>query len=295
MPEQVPPNRRPAQRPGEFVNTWSVPGFIGKPAAGPAQPDGHHEKRCLPTGWGILRGRAARSIWAAPVLHPGTLLTPLGAPLIGFCCHHPGESITLPTNPRAARVLPRSICPPLHYAYHAVQRRGARCADCSFEWQIRLPQPARGAEDCRRHRRAGRAAEWAREPWALFYCSQLGIDESRDLLGPQFNVPPRSRSPARAAWSVADHHPEPRAVGARGPRSRFGLRSSLPISCGVAVAPIGRRWSAAPRCSKETVLNRDDPWAVSLNFRVSWQHHARPSAAATADRRHGQQLTGPTI
>ncbi len=106
------------KRPGEFVNTWSVPGFIGEGLQPAELGWGTHEKRLPADGREHPVGPRC-SIYLA---QPGCITqvrswTPIGGPLIGFCITH-GESITLAdylTVRQGDQVVYR---PTVHYAYH---------------------------------------------------------------------------------------------------------------------------------------------------------------------------------
>jgi homospermidine synthase len=106
------------KRLGEFVNTWSVPGFWGEGSQPAELGWGTHEKR-LPED---ARRHKVGSRCAIYLNRPGCTTevrswTPIGGPLIGFCITH-GESITLSdylTVWEDGRAVYR---PTVHYAYH---------------------------------------------------------------------------------------------------------------------------------------------------------------------------------
>lgn len=108
----------PRKRPGEFVNTWSVEGFIGEGCQPAELGWGSHERHFPPDGRRHTTGCQA----AIYLNRPGASVrvrtwTPKAGPILGFLITH-GESISLadyltlgdPRNP--------VYRPTVHYAYH---------------------------------------------------------------------------------------------------------------------------------------------------------------------------------
>jgi homospermidine synthase len=108
----------PRKQPGEFINTWSVEGFLGE-GCQPAElgwgsheryfpHDGHrHERGCRAAIWLDRPGAATRvRTW-----------TPLAGPLHGFLITH-GESISLADYFSIGTGDRPQYRPTVHYAYH---------------------------------------------------------------------------------------------------------------------------------------------------------------------------------
>lgn len=106
------------KRPGEFVNTWSVDGFVGEGAQPAELGWGTHEKTLPPQGRLHDFGRKC----AAYLLQPGAgtrvrTWTPKAGPFHAFLITH-GESISIPdflSHRENGNVVYR---PTVHYAYH---------------------------------------------------------------------------------------------------------------------------------------------------------------------------------
>lgn len=108
----------PPKKVGEFVNTWSVHGFVGEGCQPAELGWGTHEKHFPPDG----RRHSFGSGCAIYLDRPGASVrvrtwTPLGGPLHGFLITH-GESISIAdyfSVRDGARLCYR---PTVHYAYH---------------------------------------------------------------------------------------------------------------------------------------------------------------------------------
>jgi homospermidine synthase len=106
------------KKPNEFVNTWSVDGFVGEGCQPAELGWGTHEKELPPQGRRHDFGRQA----AVYLLQPGAATevrtwTPKAGPFHGFLITH-GEAISIPdylTHREGDRVAYR---PTVHYAYH---------------------------------------------------------------------------------------------------------------------------------------------------------------------------------
>jgi len=106
------------KRPGEFVNTWSVDGFVSEGSQPAELGWGTHEKTLPPRGNRYDFGPQS----AIYMLQPGAgtrvrTWTPKAGPFHGFLITH-GESISIPTyltHREGDKVVYR---PTVHYAYH---------------------------------------------------------------------------------------------------------------------------------------------------------------------------------
>jgi len=175
------------KRPGEFVNTWSVPGFYGEGMQPAELGWGTHEKR-MPADAGEQRmGRRSTIYLNRPGMSTEVRSwTPLGGPMIGFCITH-GESVTLSdyfTLWDGQRPLYR---PTVHYAYHPCNDAVLSVRELRMSnWKVQPEARILGEEIVDGIDELG--ALLMGDFGALWYGSQLGIDEARRLLGPQFNA-----------------------------------------------------------------------------------------------------------
>jgi homospermidine synthase len=108
----------PRKRPGEFVNTWSVDGFVGEGCQPAELGWGSHERHFPPDG-----RRHGFGCEAAIYLdRPGAATrvrswTPLAGPLHGFLITH-GEAISLADYLTVGAGATPEYRPTVHYAYH---------------------------------------------------------------------------------------------------------------------------------------------------------------------------------
>jgi homospermidine synthase len=175
------------KKPGEFVNTWSVPGFVGEGLQPAELGWGTHEKRLPQDGNEHPVGPKC----AIYLNQPGCVTqvrswTPIGGPMIGFLITH-GESISTSdyfTVWEDGRATYRPTC---HYSYHC-------CNDAVLS--VRELQ-MNGFHIQKTHRILGReitqgidelGALLMGDFGAYWYGSQLSIEEARELLGPEFNA-----------------------------------------------------------------------------------------------------------
>lgn len=257
------------KRAGEFVNTWSVPGFCGEGMQPAELGWGTHEKQMPPEG----REHPVGPKCAIYLTQPGCVTevrswTPLGGPLIGFCITH-GESITLAdylTVWEGGRPVYR---PTVHYAYHP-------CDDAVLSVrELRM----RGFKVQPKARLLGReiidgidelGALLMGDHGALWYGSQLSIQEARQLLGPQFNATSiQIAAPvlAGAMWLI--EHPNQGLVEPEDLDHDYVLDICRPY-LGPVVA-VRSDWTPLKDRSvlfEEEGLDWDDPWQFQ-NFRVS--------------------------
>jgi len=175
------------KKPGEFVNTWSVPGFVGEGLQPAELGWGTHEKRLPQDGNEHPVGPKC----AIYLNQPGCVTqvrswTPIGGPMIGFLITH-GEAISTSdyfTVWEDGRATYRPTC---HYSYHC-------CNDAVLS--VRELQ-MNGFHIQKTHRILGReitqgidelGALLMGDFGAYWYGSQLSIEEARELLGPEFNA-----------------------------------------------------------------------------------------------------------
>ncbi len=108
----------PGKRPGEFVNTWSVDGFVGEGCQPAELGWGSHEKRLPPDGRRHGYGCAA----AIYLDRPGAATrvrswTPLAGPIHAFLITH-GEAISIADYLTVGSGTTPEYRPTVHYAYH---------------------------------------------------------------------------------------------------------------------------------------------------------------------------------
>ena len=244
-----PPGRQPAEAAGRVRQHLVVPGFVGE-GSQPAE-----------LGWGTTRsgsaqrhastrsGRKARSTSPAGLHHRGALLDADRRTDDRFLITH-GESIStadyLTVRRRGSRSIGRPCITP-------ITRATTPCCRCASS-AARLPGPAEGAlmdeEIVEGIDELG--ALLMGDHGALWYGSQLSIEEARELLGPQFNATSiQIAAPvlAGAIWLI--EHPERGAARARGPRPRIRARDLPALSRpGGGGRATGRRSKAAASSSR---------------------------------------------
>jgi len=175
------------KRPGEFVNTWSIPGFCGEGAQPSELGWGSHEKS-LPPGGRQHRVGAKNAIFLD---QPGCVTqvrswTPIGGPLLGFLITH-GEAITLSDYLTVWESGQSVYRPTVHYAYHpcndavlSVREMVTNNFAVQPNWRIMNEEIIEGIDEL--------GALLMGDHGALWYGSQLSIEEARELLGPQYNA-----------------------------------------------------------------------------------------------------------
>ncbi|GIK98887.1 MAG: homospermidine synthase [Alphaproteobacteria bacterium] len=175
------------KRPGEFVNTWSIPGFWGEGMQPAELGWGTHEKELPPEGREHETGNRGSIFLNRPgMMTEVRSWTPIGGPMIGFCITH-GESITIPDYFSVwenGKVVYR---PTVHYAYHpcndaVLSARELVMSGFKVQPRARLlgREITEGIDEL--------GALLMGDHGALWYGSQLSIGEARQLLGPEFNA-----------------------------------------------------------------------------------------------------------
>ena len=107
-----------AKQPGEFVNTWSIDGFVGEGCQPAELGWGTHEKTLPADGFRHEFGGGA----AIYLMRPGASTrvrtwTPMAGPLHGFLITH-NESISIADYYTVAETGAVTYRPTVHYAYH---------------------------------------------------------------------------------------------------------------------------------------------------------------------------------
>jgi len=174
------------KEPGEFVNTWSIPGFWEEGLQPVEMGWGTHEKALPPDAREFSVGTRC----AIYLERPGCLTkvrswTPKGGPFIGMAIAH-AESVTL-ADLLTLRENGRDVYrPTVHFAYHP-------CNDAMLSI---LEMEGRNFTPPKRSRLLGEdivdgidelGALLMGDFGAYWYGSQLSIHDARSLLGPEFN------------------------------------------------------------------------------------------------------------
>jgi len=257
------------KKPGEFVNTWSVPGFVGEGLQPAELGWGTHEKRLPQDGNEHPVGPKC----AIYLNQPGCVTqvrswTPIGGPMIGFLITH-GESISTSdyfTVWEDGRAIYRPTC---HYSYHC-------CNDAVLS--VRELQ-MNGFHMQKTHRILGReitqgidelGALLMGDFGAYWYGSQLSIEEARELLGPEFNATSiQVAAPVLAGCMYLIENPTLGLLEPEDLDHDYVLDVCRPYLG--PVVGVHNGWTPLQdrgRLFEESNLDWDDPWQFR-NFRVS--------------------------
>jgi homospermidine synthase len=170
------------KRPGEFVNTWSVDGFVSEGSQPAELGWGTHEKTLPPRGQRHDFGRQS----AIYMLQPGAgtrvrTWTPKAGPFHGFLITH-GESISIPdylTHREGENVVYR---PTVHYAYHPCDDAVLSVHEfAGRNWHLQERKRILGEEIIEGIDELGVLLAGHKKN-AYWYGSQLSIDEARTLV-----------------------------------------------------------------------------------------------------------------
>ena len=257
------------KRPGEFVNTWSIPGFCGEGSQPSELGWGTHEKRLPANGKRHRVGsKSAIYLQQSGCVTQVRSWTPIGGPLTGFLITH-GESITLSdylTVWEKGRAVYR---PTVHYAYHpcndavlSVREFVSRDFEIQPKWRLMNEEIVEGIDEL--------GALLMGDHGALWYGSQLSIEEVRELLGPQYNATSIQLAipvVAGAMWLI--EHPDQGLLEPEDLDHDCVLEICKPY-LGPVVA-VTTSWTPLKSRNKlfpEPGLDWKDPWQFQ-NFRVS--------------------------
>lgn len=263
---------RQRKKPGEFVNTWSVPGFISE-ALQPAELGWGTHERHFPADGGRHEAGSRASIY----LHrPGAATmvrtwTPLAGPLQAFLITH-GEAISIADHLTLADGVRPVYRPTVFYAYRPCDEALLSLYELSGrQWQPQEKQRLLvddiepGGIDELGVLLMGHAGG---ADWAYWYGSQLGVDEARTL------APHNSATSLQVAagvmagvvWSL------------RHPQRGIVEPDELPHAELLALARpylgrmVGVKTDWTPLAGRGTLfaerLDTADPWQF-LNFRVA--------------------------
>ena len=172
----------PRKRPGEFVNTWSVDGFVSEGSQPAELGWGTHEKTLPPRGHRFDFGPQN----AIYMLQPGASTrvrtwTPKAGPFHGFLITH-GESISIPdyfSHREGGKVVYR---PTAHYSYHPSQDAVLSVHEfAGRNWHLQERKRILNAEIIEGIDELGVLLAGHKKN-AYWYGSQLSIDEARKLV-----------------------------------------------------------------------------------------------------------------
>lgn len=169
------------KKPGEFVNTWSIDGFVGEGCQPAELGWGSHERHFPADGHRHEAGSEA-AIWLA---RPGATTrvrtwTPLAGPIHGFLITH-NEAISLADYLTVGSGASPAYRPTVHYAYHpsddavlSVHEFAGRNFELQPEKRLMMDEITEGMDELG-VLLAGHAKG------AYWYGSRLTIGEARDL------------------------------------------------------------------------------------------------------------------
>jgi len=257
------------KRPGEFCNTWSIPGFVGEGCQPAELGWGTHEKRLPDNGVEHKVGCKA----AIYLRQPGCVTevhswTPKGGPMIGFLITH-GESITTADYFTVRDGSGKAVFrPTVHYAYHPCDDAVLSVREFqmkNFEMQPKVRPLNHEIVDGIDELGALLMGDFG----SYWYGSQLSIQEARQMLGPDYNATSiQIASPvlAGAMWLI--EHPDRGVVEPEDLDHDYVLdicRPYLGPVVGVRSdwTPLQKRNVLFP----EPNLDNSDPWQFE-NFRV---------------------------
>ena len=169
-----------AQARNEFVNTWSVEGFLSEGLQPAELGWGTHERKVPPEA--TFHDHGCRA--AIFLTRPGATTrvrswTPNAGPIQGYLITH-NESISIADYLSIEENGEAIYRPTVHYAYHPCDDTILSLHELQGTQPAAHPACADERRDRRRHGRAGRAPLRAR-PNAYWYGSQLTIHEARAL------------------------------------------------------------------------------------------------------------------
>jgi homospermidine synthase len=253
--------------PGEFVNTWSIEGFVSEGSQPAELGWGTHERHFPPDGRRHDLGSGA----AIYLLRPGAATrvrswTPLEGAYHGFLITH-GESISIAdylTLAESGRTRYRPTC---HYAYHPCDDAVLSLHEFAGKnWQLQ-PKKRLLMEEITKGVDELGVLLMGPANGVYWYGSRLSIDEARRVV-PHNNATSLQVTAAVLAGVVwAIEHPREGVVEPEG----LDFARVLEIARPYLGEVVGVRGEWTPLAGRETLfaeeLDRDDPWQFK-NIRV---------------------------
>ena len=240
------------KEPGEFVNTWSVDGFVSEGSQPAELGWGSHEKNWPRDGKQHDFGRGS----AIYLMQPGAgtrvrTWTPLAGQFHGFLITH-GESISISDYLTLRKGDQVQYRPTVHYAYHPCDARVLSVHELAGKQLAHAGSQAdHDGRDHEGHRRARRAARRAQEECATGTARSCRSQEARQL-APHNNATSLQVTVAvLGGHGLGDREPERRRDRARrhGFRARARDLPSLISATSSASTASGTRSSIAAGCS----------------------------------------------
>jgi homospermidine synthase len=252
----------------EFVNTWSVDGFIGE-ALQPAELGWGTHERELPADAARHDDGCRAAIWLnrPGAATPVRTWAPLAGPFHGFLVAH-AEAISIADHLTLGEPAQPAYRPTVHYAYHPCDDAVLSLHELAGrQWQRQCHQRVLHEDEIvTGHDELGVLLMGAPQG-AYWYGSQLSIDEARRLCPGNSATSLQVAAPIMAGVAWALRHP---ARGVLEP-------DDLPYDEMLAVARpylgrvVGVRTGWTPLEGRERLfdepLDRGDPWQF-INFRV---------------------------
>jgi homospermidine synthase len=255
------------KRVGEFVNTWSIDGFISEGSQPAELGWGAHEKALPPDGHHHEFGEQA-AIWLS---RPGASTrvrtwTPMEGPFHGFLITH-GESISIAdyfTVREHGKVVYRPTC---HYAYHPCDDAVLSIHEFAGKNWVQQPKKRLIVDQVTEGIDELGVLLMGHAKGAYWYGSQLSIEEARALAPYNNATSLQVTAPVLAGVIWAIENPD---RGVTEP-DQMDFDRVLEI-CAPYLGPVVGAYSDwTPLQGREALfpedLDRDDPWQFK-NFRV---------------------------
>ncbi len=252
---------------GEFVNTWSIDGFIGEGLQPAELGWGTHERHFPPDGRRHEMGPGS----AIYLMRPGCsqrvrTWTPIEGPLHGFLITH-GESISLASYLTAEEGGHAVYRPTVHYAYHpaddavlSMHELNGKNGEPQKRKRLMMDEIVSGIDELG-------VLLCGHAKGAYWYGSQLSIEEARELAPHNNATSLQVTSPVMAGMIWAIENPN---CGITDPED-MDYRRVLDL-CEPYLGPVVGAYSDwTPLTDRETLfpedLDREDPWQFK-NVRV---------------------------
>jgi homospermidine synthase len=255
------------KRPGEFVNTWSIAGFIGEGLQPAELGWGSHERHFPPDA-----GRHDQGCRAAIYLQrpgAGTRVrswTPLGGPYQGFLVTH-AESISIADHLTVGDPGQPAYRPTVHYVYHPCDDAVLSLHELAGrEWRKQDKQRLL-RDDITAGRDELGVLLMGHARGAYWYGSQLSVEEARRLCPYNNATSLQVAAPIMAGMAWAMKHPQ-QGILEPDDLPYDELLDMIRPYLGT-VTGVYSDWT--PLAGRESLfdedLDRDDPWQF-INFRV---------------------------
>lgn len=257
----------PRKAPGEFVNTWSVEGFVGEGCQPSELGWGSHERHFPPDG----RRHATGCKAAIYLTRPGASTrvrtwTPLAGPIQGFLITH-NESISLADYFSIGDSDSPGYRPTVHYAYHPSDDTVQSVHELAGRnWQMQPSHRVVKDEIVSGMDELG-VLLMGHEKGAYWYGSRLSIEEARRLAPHNSATSLQVTAPVVAGVIWAMQHPD-RGVIEPEDMDHAEIMDFIRPYLGQVVGEYSD-WTPLMDRGRlfEEDLDRDDPWQFK-NFRV---------------------------